>query len=212
MGKKTYPSDYINVWFGRLTPIGFSEKKKHWTFRCECGTVKSIDRGSVFCGDVQSCGCLRVEACIARQTHGQTKKAKLSPTYMSWRSMMARCYRPYNNRYPSHGGRGIIVCDRWRISFQAFRDDMGERPSKSHTIDRIDNNGNYTPENCRWATKSQQARNRRSTVRIEVDGSEMLLVDAAEKFGLTYSALHSRIFYHGWSIERAISEPMRPTK
>ena len=111
---------------------------------------------------------------------------------------------PNSPGFHNYGGRGISTCERWQ-SFEAFRDDMGEPPSRAHSIDRIDNDGNYEPSNCRWATAKEQGRNRRNLIMVEFNGSNVCLAEAAERAGLNYATVYQRIFKHGWSVARALS-------
>jgi len=128
------------------------------------------------------------------------------PTYLSWRAMNWRCHKPDHHNYRNYGGRGIVVCDRWR-TFANFLADMGQRPEGS-SIDRIDPDGNYEPNNCRWATNLEQRRNKRNAHRITLNGRQMYLAEVAAEYGLSCDALRSRLNI-GWSIERAISTPVR---
>lgn len=159
----------VGMKFGRLIVFSFSRRDKSiyfWNCRCDCGNEKEVRADSLKSGRSQSCGCLRKERVIETQTkHNNTKGHNKTPEYNSWAAMKARCYNQNFKQFPDYGGRGVIVCDRWKDSFEDFLIDMGEKPTPNHSIDRIDVNGNYEPENCRWTDRTSQQRNQR--IRID---------------------------------------------
>jgi hypothetical protein len=131
-----------------------------------------------------------------------------SHLHRAWLAMKNRCLCPTSGPYPNYGGRGIRVCDRWANSFEAFAQDMGEPPSRTHSLDRIDTNGHYEPGNCRWATIREQHDNRRVTRAIEHRGERKTLREWAAEFGVSYFTIRQRI-ERGWPVSRALSEPAR---
>ena len=138
--------------------------------------------------------------------HGHALSSGKTPTYKSWEAMIRRCANPKVERYSNYGGRGIIVCEKWKISFAEFIKDMGVKP-KGLTLERIDVNGNYEPNNCRWATKKEQANNRVNTVRYEIAGKQYTLAELSELSGICYGTLRTRIFTLKWSVEKSINRP-----
>jgi hypothetical protein len=167
------PAIYLGQTFFKLTVVEKSPRPRHWVCKCSCpaGTTTTVRADSLQQGRTRSCGCLRI-------THGATKGGKPSPTFNTWRSMIARCTNPKDKSFKSHGGRGITVCTRWKI-FENFQDDMGSRP-KRRTLDRIDNEGSYNKDNCQWCTPAEQAQNRRSTRRITYGSTSRTLKGWAE--------------------------------
>lgn len=179
-------------------------KQKMWLCQCDCGTRKVVHQPSLRSGLSKSCGCFRREFSKAAATvHGHGNRNRKSPTYVSWGGMISRCQDCKNNQWENYGGRGIKVCSRWR-NFENFLADMGERPSKSHSIDRLNADGDYEPSNCRWATASQQGRNRRNNRMVHYLGKQRALSEACELAGLNYKTVHARL-QSGWPLNLALS-------
>lgn len=159
-----------------------SNGKIKWICLCDCGKETVVWRSSLRNGSTKSCGCLRSESCIlVHTTHGK----KHTVEYNTWARLIDRCTNPNFPKYNDYGGRGIGVCDRWRYSFENFYEDMGPRPSNKHSIDRYPNNdGNYEPPNCRWATNDEQQRNKRNNRWVEYEGKKMIAADWARYLGI----------------------------
>lgn len=171
--------------------------------RCECGNETMVLRSNLLCGSVVSCGCFHKEvASMANRKHRKSGDR----VYRIWAEMKSRCLNNNNIGYERYGGRGIKVCDRWKDSFESFLVDMGEPPGNDYTIDRIDNNGDYEPSNCRWATPMQQSRNRRSCIMVEYGGEKICVAELAERLGISSQLLRRRI-KRGWDLESAINTP-----
>lgn len=197
--------------FCRLTVTGFAGYSKTWqpiwNCTCECGGDAIASSYGLRSESKRSCGCLILDVTSARSiTHGMTK----SPEYQSWRSMIHRCENLNATGYENYGGRGITVCDRWRNSFALFFADMGKRPTPTeyHEIERKNNDGNYEPDNCIWATIKEQARNRRSGRTLTYNGRTLLIVEWAEVTGMKVGQIHNRL-YAGWDIDRIFTQPVR---
>ena len=177
-----------------------------WRCVCDCGQERIKSTALLGTGRVNSCGCLVAKNNRARATHGKTH----IPEYWVWAAMRQRCSNPTDRYYASYGGRGIKVCERW-AEFENFLADMGRRPSSKHTIDRINNDGNYEPENCRWATQLEQAQNTTRTHWITHNGRTQSLSSWAKEVGLPYAALKIRL-RKGWPLETALTHPLRITR
>lgn len=195
--------------YGLLTAVTFVGRDKHrgafWLFKCDCGKEKVILANNVRRGLSVSCGCYQKKTMSVRNTtHGLSHKI---PEYKSWTEMRARCLNPDSSAYPNYGGRGIKVCKRWD-KFKNFLEDMGPRPSLLHSLDRWpDNDGDYKPSNCRWATDKEQNRNKRNNFIVNYKGQEMCLAEAADQCGIDSRTLWKRIVMRGWEVNRALEEP-----
>lgn len=186
--------------FGRWTVIGEDRsprlRKVKWLCRCDCGNERAVYADNLQMGYSRSCGCLKNEVAADRLTkHGM----KGTPEYRCWKGIKERCTNKAKAAYPRYGGRGIEVCDRWLHSFENFYADMGPKPSRGHSIERINNNGHYEPDNCRWATSAEQNRNRRNNRMIT-----MTLAEAVELTGVPYHTAKSRLL-RGWSVRDALA-------
>ncbi len=149
--------------FGRWTVTdrpAVRKLKSGWAVecRCSCGNIRYVYQTSLLKGVSQSCGCLQKN--VVSAIHGVHYLTK-SPEYFSWGGAKQRCFNPNAPKFGSYGGRGITMCDRWANSFAAFYEDMGPKPTRGHSLDRIENDGNYEPGNCRWATRTEQQKNKR---------------------------------------------------
>lgn len=201
--------------FGRLTVVGYLGRQHHaslWLCRCKCGTAKDISASALTSGTTKSCGCWQRER-MARLTykHGGRSRSKPHPEWKTWEQMRSRCTNPNDKDWKWYGGKGVTVHPEWMQDFAAFVRDVGPRPSKRHTLDRKDRTGNYEPGNVRWSTWTEQARNRSNNRLVEFNGRTMLLVEAAEAAGIPYRTLKTRL-HHGWTIERALAEPVDQSK
>jgi hypothetical protein len=188
---------------GRLVVIAYAGRRNrtrgYWLCRCDCGKWVTLRTDAI--GRTKSCGCLKLELQAKRSTtHGKSR----SPEYYVWNNLVHRCTNPNIKGYPEYGGRGIRVCDRW-LKFENFHADMGDRPSPQHSIDRINNDGNYEPGNCRWATATVQTRNNRHVRLYTFNGKTLCIADWAKKTGISKFVLQRRLSKLGWTIEQAIT-------
>ena len=188
--------------YGHWTVLEFARRDHrgcHWVCQCVCGKIKTVWGANLRDGHSKSCGCRRSARGMCR-----------SPEYATWEAMKQRCYNPSQTGYQHYGGRGIGMCVRWRDSFTNFFDDMGPRPFPRATIDRIDNEGDYCPENCRWASHVEQGQNTRKTRRLTYKGETMGLRAWARRAGIAHGTLRQRLA-KGWSLEQAITTPANPS-
>jgi hypothetical protein len=197
--------DLVGQSFEKLLVVSQADSrggKTYWNCICECGREKVVRGKELKSGDTKSCGCLVKENST---THGMHQTS----TYKIWRSMKNRCLNPKNKGYQHYGSRGISVCDRW-LKFENFYIDMGEKP-EGMSLDRKNNDGPYSPENCRWATPREQSNNQRSNHLITYQDKTQTLSQWAEELGISRNTLLNRLTSR-WTVEKALTTPPRPMK
>lgn len=197
--------------FGRLIVLEYTNQRKGkviiWKCKCACGQVLLVNGQSMKSGNTKSCGCLdresRSKAGMARRTHRKSRTSE----HRVWTAMRSRCMNKSHESWASYGGRGITVCDRW-FHFENFLADMGPRP-RGTSLDRINNEGGYSPDNCRWATRREQQRNQRGNKLLTFQGETLCLIEWEERTGISSLAISTRI-KRGWSIEDALTVSSTP--
>jgi hypothetical protein len=203
--------DMVGKRFGRLVVIGRADDidpgRPRWLCRCDCGNERVVRGISLRKGDTKSCGCIQKERMKllseSHITHGKSK----TRLYRIWFNIKCRCYKSSFPDYARYGGRGIKVCDEWKDNFQAFYDwSTSNGYLENLTIDRIDNDGDYSPQNCRWVNTEVQNNNTRRNYYITLNGETLTLSQWAKKCGINRNTLYSRITKYGWSVERALTE------
>lgn len=197
--------------FGKLVviqrhPENTKAGKARWICQCDCGNDVTVTGGNLQSGFTQSCGCFQLE-CVKTiaEKYNVTHGLSHTPEYETYKCMLKRCCDEKNRNYADYGGRGITVCDEWKNSFEAFYRDMGPRPSPEHSIDRRDNNKGYSKDNCRWATKEEQANNKRNNLFYEYKGEIKPLGTWCRELGLNRKLVYTRIREYGWSFSEAIT-------
>lgn len=203
--------DLTSKKFGRLTVIKRVENNKfkqvQWLCKCDCGNEKIIVGSALKSGDIKSCGCLKKEQDyinIAHITHNKTN----TRLYNIWKHMKYRCNSPKSKRHKFYYDKGIKVCDDWKDDFMKFYNwAINNGYDKNLTLDRIDNNGNYEPTNCRWATATQQNNNQSTSIRITHKEKEYTLKQLSEKYNIKRDTLYSRL-KRGWTLEKALTTPV----
>ncbi len=211
MGKFAVPRKRVGLrglTSGRLVVTALSDRvygsSRYWWCLCTCGNRVEVRDSCLTTAKTKSCGCITKEILSARNyKHGMGN----TPAAAVWRAMIARCHAPQSRTYHYYGGRGISVCERWRSSFEDFLADMGECPA-NHQLDRIDNNGDYCPENCHWVTCKENQRNRGNNVNLTFRGETKNLAEWAEITGIKYGTLWKRV-KDGWNAERVLTTPTR---
>lgn len=211
--------DMVGERFGRwvvlsLSTEPWSRSDFRWLCRCDCGTQKLVSGYVLRSGKSKSCGCLRSEMGVelgkASKRHGEGGNGKESPEYRCWTNMLSRCRNEKHRLFHNYGGRGITVNERW-FKFENFLVDMGRKPGVDYSLDRIDNNGPYSKDNCRWATDVEQNNNqrpRKPTKFVTIDGITKSLKDWLKETGVSIAAYYQRI-HRGMSEEAAIRTPMQ---
>lgn len=203
--------DLTGQTFGRLKVLGLHPERNRfgqaqWWVKCECGESEKflIIGNTMKSGNTTSCGCLRRE-----KTGNKFRKHGLygTPEYTAWIEINRRCYNENCSQYMDYGGRGITVSNEWKNDFTAFLKDMGLKPSAEHTIDRIDNDGNYEKGNCRWATRIVQANNTSQNVHYEYAGEKYTIAQIAKKFKMPYATMRMRLLY--LPVEAAVDKNIR---
>lgn len=203
------PINLIGKKFGLLEVKSEQDRDKRgrnrWLCVCDCGNQVIVLGNNLNTGHTKSCGCAKRKVVdgIDNTTHGMS----YTKTYKSWRSLKLRCLNTKAYNYHIYGGRGITVCDRWLNSFENFLLDMGERPNGTQ-IDRIDSNKGYSPDNCRWVTPKQNARNKRNNRILTFQGISLPVSEWADRAGINCLALRSRL-HKGWTVEKALTTPVR---
>lgn len=201
-------NDLSGMRFGRLTVVARDNSVRHktkWFCLCDCGNTISVYAYSLKNGNTKSCGCLqRQVASVLNTTHGASSNSRL---YSIWLNMKNRCFNIHHRDYCRYGGRGISVCQEWADSFVVFRDwSMSNGYDDTKTIDRIDNNQNYTPSNCRWTTPTVQANNKRNNHLLEYNGEIRTISEWAKELNIRPGVIFDRINRLGWSIEDALNK------
>lgn len=196
--------DLIGLKINRLTVISFSHKDKYhacfWNCICECGNKIIRQSSRLKNGSAKSCGCLEKE----RKTKHNLCQ---SPIYKTWNDMIQRCTNIKNNNYKNYGGRGIKICEKW-LEFKGFYEDMGDKP-EGLSLDRIDVNGNYCKDNCKWSTNIEQHNNMRRNVKVTYNGKTQTVSQWSRELGINSRTLHDRLFRANWDIENAFNKKLQ---
>lgn len=199
---------FVGMKFGRLIVVREANRdqrnERQWLCRCDCGNEVVAPAYRLKSGNTNSCGCYRSQR--QSETHATHKRTN-TPEYESWSGMKKRCFNRRCKSYPDYGGRGITVCDRWSKSFQAFLDDMGLKPDSANSIERVNNNGNYEPGNCKWGTAVEQNRNKRNSRILTMDGTSMTVAAWSDRTGIDMSTILQRKA-RGWTDSDALTRPL----
>lgn len=207
--------DLVGQKFNMLTVLEYAytkNKKAHWKCLCDCGNISYPNTRCLTSGHSKSCGCLNYQPSTI--THGFSKT---TPVYFVWKELRHRCTNPNHKSYKNYGGRGIKFCEEWN-DFEVFyewairsgyKEERLTNGKNKWTIDRIDNNGNYEPDNCRWITNEEQARNKRNVIFITHNKETKSLHEWCEIFNISFNVVYNRIHRYRWDFEKAIYTPIR---
>ena len=205
--------DLKNQKFGKLTVIERVSNKKYkvaWKCLCDCGNETIVLTTNLTSKRILSCGCLKLEKLIERSTTHNQRHTKL---YEVWKTMKQRCLNPNHKSYHNYGGRGIIVCDEWKNNYQAFYEwSMNNGYKEGLSIDRINNDGNYEPSNCRWADRITQCNNTRQNKPIEINGVSKTITQWSKDYNISANLVRSRYYTQKWDIIKALTTPVRSSK
>lgn len=205
--------DLTELKFGRLSVKRRSNQRNKynvplWECVCDCGNVVNVLTGNLKSGNTQSCGCLNRDNTIQRNKNNATHGLSRTPIYITWGGIVQRCINPTDQHFPDYGGRGISICDRWRNSFENFYSDMGPKPGPEYSIERRNNNGDYEPNNCYWATIDEQANNRRNNTILNYKGKNYTMSQLAREYNINTATFGYRLSA-GWSVEDAVNTPLK---
>lgn len=196
MKNKNKVHDLTGEKFGKLEVIGIADtgtRKTYWLCKCECGNYKNVRSDSLICGAIKSCGCLKKQQDKINLTANHSHKQSGTRLYQIWQGIKKRCYNKHDTRYHRYGGRGITVCNEWQKDFMNFyKWAINSGYSDGLTIDRIDNDKNYTPENCRWVDIKTQCNNRSTNIKITIGNAEKTLTEWCNIFELDYRKIFAR--------------------
>lgn len=206
--RKMVFKDLTGQKFNYLTVIeyvGSKNKKSMWLCECECGNQTIVDSSSLKSGNTKACGCHMKDGWGNNKTHGMSK----TRLYRIWQAMISRCYYEKNKYYQNYGGRGISVCDEWRNNFELFMKwSLNNHYANNLTIDRIDNDKGYSPDNCKWVTRFVQMNNTRNNRLLDYNGQTKTVAEWSRYANISYDVLHSRIFRYHWPVDKALETPV----
>ena len=209
--------DLHGLRFGKLLVVerdySVNKGRPYWKCECDCGNTLSVLSGKLLSGNTKSCGCTRKSKLAERnkqsKIHGAKSDGKTERLYSIWCSMKRRFHSTDSEAYHYYGGKGIVVCKEWNDDYSAFKDWAISNGYKDNlTIDRIDSNGNYCPDNCRWATKMVQANNRTNNCTVEYNGEQLTIAQLARETGVPYRTIYYRLKAN-WGVQRAVEQPSR---